>query len=276
MIFEESVLLHLRRNVGQEHEREEPNEELALEILLRRNRCPPHVQPFLEIAEGLLDKVLGPIELECLQRILDVIGNQDEVPIVALGKMNGILLGDDADPAHWSRRDIVVLSVQLFMLGVVNPRSKFFLKRIKEGIEGRLVINRPLVVEIQVQVKPSCSGFNYPRSLLRFPIGPVDRTGMKVDLEIRIVVRSRAHGFPNLVEYGLHHPKGLLHSDQELVMMLIQRVDIVFAVKSPVHDEHDLVEGKEGKITEQLLYGRYVADVPHPWRANIIEEFIKG
>ena len=38
------------------------------------------------------------------------------------------------------------------MLRVVNARSKFFLKRIKEGIEGRLVVNGPLVVEIQVQV----------------------------------------------------------------------------------------------------------------------------
>ena len=111
MIFEEFVLLHFRRYVGQENEREELDEELALKILLRRNRGPPHVQPFLEITEGLLKKVLGSIELECLQRILDVIGNENEVPVVPLGKINGILLGNDADPAYRCRRDVIVLSV---------------------------------------------------------------------------------------------------------------------------------------------------------------------
>ncbi len=64
VVPEQARILHPLFYVGQVDQGYELNEQLPLEALFGGDKGTPHVEPLLEVAEGLLDQVLVAVELK--------------------------------------------------------------------------------------------------------------------------------------------------------------------------------------------------------------------
>lgn len=87
--------------------------------------------------------------------------------------------------------------------------------------------------------------------------GPTDsvgpKLGMKVRPDLEILTLS--------LEYFLDVVQSQLHADDELLMVLVEKVDVLSAVKPAIQDHADLPVTHNAELCHQLPDGFYVGDV---------------
>ena len=130
IVPEQARILHSLLYVRQVNQGDELNEQFGFEALFRRNKSSPHVEPLLEVAEGLLDQVLVAVELKGGDCVHGLVGQESEKAETALPPGDRLRLDGDLGASFRGGRDIEVPAVPCLVFRNLFPDSSSFLRAI--------------------------------------------------------------------------------------------------------------------------------------------------
>lgn len=240
VVPEQARILHSLLYVRQVNQGDKLNEQFAFEALFRRNKSSPHVEPLLEVAEGLLHQVLVAVELKGGDCVHGLVGEQGEETEHAFLFGNSFLPDGDLGASFWGGRDVEVPAVPGLMLRNSFAGLEFVPEGDQPAVEGLLLLGRPVdvVVVVHVDSPRLRDSISLVRTVL--PVVPFGLHRMAVELvgvvEAVVGAELPVYGFQGFPDEGQGH----LPRYQELDVLPEEGVEIVLAVEPSVHDQLDL------------------------------------
>jgi len=262
MLLVEQLLPHRLVDLRQIRQRDELNEELALQVLLRRDRRPPKVQPLLQIPERLLYQILASIDPQRLAALLHIVGDKREAAEVLLRLLDRLLLRSQANSSNGRLSDIVVRRVELLVSRNALAGAKLSLQTVQHGVEFDSVLHASSFVPEEVKIYPLLPGFLFSAALHRLGVTPSRAPAQTVDFVLRIVAGALRQLRPLLVKHLLHPVERTPDRHQELAVIAIEFVNVLLAVEPLVHDQLHLLRPQEVDLAQQSAHRRHVGDVP--------------
>ena len=190
VVLEQTGVPHALLDAGEVDESDELDEQLPLKTPLGGDEDAPHVKTLLEVAEGLLHKILVAVQVERRGGVHGLVGEKDEEAEVLLLQGDSVLFDHHLHSPFRSRGDLEVPAVPCLVLGDSSVRLKFALELREAAVKGLLLLGGPVYVVVVVKV--DAPGLDKDIFLVRamlpvLPFGPdgaaVETSGLVVALE---------------------------------------------------------------------------------------------